>query len=77
MSQDGKSYIFTLRDNVLYSDGSQLTADNVKRNIETVVENIAPHSWLEVVAVIDRVEVLDKLKLQIHLKEPYYPFYRS
>lgn len=74
MSQDGKSYIFTLRDNVLYSDGSQLTADNVKRNIETVVENIAPHSWLEVVAVIDRVEVLDKLKLQIHLKEPYYPF---
>lgn len=74
MAADGKSYIFTLRNDVMYSDGSKLTAENVKRNIDTVVENSAAHSWLEVVAVIDSVEVLDELKVKVNLKEPYYPF---
>ncbi|MFJ7405601.1 MULTISPECIES: nickel ABC transporter substrate-binding protein [unclassified Lysinibacillus] len=74
MAADGKSYTFTLRDNVLYSDGTKLTAENVKRNIDTVVENSAAHSWLEVVAVIDSVEAVGEAQVKINLKEPYYPF---
>lgn len=74
VATNGKSYTFTLRDDVMYSDGSKLTAENVKRNIDTVVENSAAHSWLEVVAVIDNVEIVDEQQVKINLKEPYYPF---
>jgi len=74
VSEDGKSYIFTLREGVVYSDGSPLTAENVKRNIEAVLHNIDKHSWLEAVSIIEKVEVLDERKVKIELKESYYPF---
>ena len=74
MSPDGKIYTFNLREGVQYSDGSLLTAENVKRNFDTVIANSAAHSWLEVVTVIDQVEVVDNTTVKIHLKEAYYPF---
>ncbi|XEC94212.1 nickel ABC transporter substrate-binding protein [Paenibacillus tarimensis] len=74
ISEDGKSYTFKLRENVHYSDGTTLTAENVKRNFDTVIENYSAHSWLEAVTVIDNVEVLDELTVKVHLKEAYYPF---
>lgn len=74
ISEDGKTYTLTLRENVLYSDGSKLTAGNVKRNIDTVINNIASHSWLESIAVIDQVSVVDDSTVIISLKEPYAPF---
>jgi nickel transport system substrate-binding protein len=74
VSEDGKSYTFTLREGVKYSDGSTLTAENVKRNVEAVLQNMDRHSWLEAVSIIDKVEVIDELKVRIDLKEPYYPF---
>ncbi|OKL36754.1 nickel ABC transporter substrate-binding protein [Domibacillus mangrovi] len=74
ISEDGKSYTFTLREGVVYSDGSSLTAENVKRNIEAVLQNMERHSWLEAVSMIDKVEVIDELKVKIDLKESYYPF---
>ncbi|MER1985143.1 MAG: nickel ABC transporter substrate-binding protein [Solibacillus sp.] len=74
MSEDGKTYTFTLREGVNYSDGSLLTADNVKRNFDTVTANIDAHSWLEVVAVIESVEVVGDMQVAIHLKNAYYPF---
>lgn len=74
VSEDGKTYTFTLRDGVKYSDGSLLTAENVKRNFDTVIANSEAHSWLEVVAVIDAVEVAGPQMVTIHLKNAYYPF---
>lgn len=73
-SEDGKTYTFKLRENVLYSDGTALTAQNVKRNFDAVLKNIEAHSWLEAVAVIDRVEAVDNSTVKIQLKEAYYPF---
>ncbi|WP_373231611.1 nickel ABC transporter substrate-binding protein [Cohnella sp.] len=74
VSEDGKSYTFTLREGVLYSDGSTLTAENVKRNVEAVIQNMDRHSWLEAVSIIEKVEVIDELTVKIDLKESYYPF---
>ncbi|WP_078429374.1 nickel ABC transporter substrate-binding protein [Alkalihalobacterium alkalinitrilicum] len=74
ISDDGKSYLFTLREGVVYSDGSSLTAGNVKRNIEAVLQNMERHSWLEAVSIIEKVEVIDELKVKVDLKEAYYPF---
>lgn len=74
VSEDGKEYTFYLREGVLYSDGSKLTAENVKRNFETVIGNSLAHSWLEVVTIIDKVEALDELTVKVSLKESYYPF---
>lgn len=73
-SEDGKTYTFKLRENVLYSDGTTLTAENVKRNFDAVLENSAAHSWLEAVAIIDHVEAIDELTVKVQLKEAYYPF---
>lgn len=74
ISEDGKEYTFYLREGVVYSDGSKLTAANVKRNFEAVIGNSLAHSWLEVVTVIDKVEAVDDLTVKISLKESYYPF---
>lgn len=74
ISEDGKEYTFYLREGVLYSDGSKLTAENVKRNFDTVKGNITAHSWLESVAVINKVEVIDDKTLIVTLKESYSPF---
>ncbi|PZD97195.1 nickel ABC transporter, nickel/metallophore periplasmic binding protein [Paenibacillus sambharensis] len=74
VSEDGRNYTFTLREGVLYSDGTTLTAENVKRNIEAVIKNKDRHSWLEAISLIDKVEAIDPLRVRIALKEAYYPF---
>ncbi|ATO32575.1 nickel ABC transporter substrate-binding protein [Dickeya dianthicola] len=73
ISPDGKRYIFTLRRDVRFSDGEPLTADVVKQNIEAVLDNYQRHAWLELVRQIDNVTALDRYRVQITLKNPYYP----
>ncbi|OLO42449.1 nickel ABC transporter, nickel/metallophore periplasmic binding protein [Alkalihalophilus pseudofirmus] len=73
ISNDGKEYTFTLRDDVLFSDGSTFNAAIVKRNFDRVLQERDQHSWLELVNQIESIELLDEYRLVIHLKNPYYP----
>ena len=73
VSPDGKTYTFTLRDNVQFSDGSPFNAAAAKANLDAVLANAKRHQWMELVSTLDRVEAPDEHTLVLHLKHPYYP----
>ncbi|HDS1737070.1 nickel ABC transporter substrate-binding protein [Pseudomonas sp. BP8] len=73
ISDDGKSYTFTLRDGVRFSDGTPFDALAAKANLDAVLANSQRHRWMELVTTLDHVEAPDRLTLRLVLKHPYYP----
>lgn len=73
ISEDGLSYTFYLRDNVMFTDGEKLTAEVVKLNIDAVVSNYEMNAWLNLVQEIDTTEAINELTFVLTLKRPYYP----
>ncbi len=73
ISEDGKTYQFTLKDNLLWSDGEPITADDVLFTIETIknpkVQSPLRLTWQDV-----KVEKVDEKTIKFSLKEPYSPF---
>lgn len=73
VSADGKTYTFTLRDDVRFSDGTPFDAAAAKANLDAVLANSKRHRWMELVTTLDRVEAPERLTLRLVLKHPYYP----
>lgn len=73
ISDDGKVYTFKLRQGVKFSDGTPFNAEIVKKNFDAVMKNKATHSWLGIVGVLDKTEVVDDQTFRLTLTEPYYP----
>ena len=73
ISPDGRTYTFTLRQGVTFSDGVPFDAPAVKRNVEAVLKNSARHKWLELVNQLEAVEAPDARTVVFRLKDPYYP----
>ncbi|WP_458119867.1 nickel ABC transporter substrate-binding protein [Paenibacillus sp. Z6-24] len=73
ISDDGKVYTFNLRQNVKFSDGSDFNAEIVKKNFDAVMKHKDTHSWLGIVSVIDKTEVVDDHTFRLTLTKPYYP----
>ncbi|SCC22463.1 nickel ABC transporter substrate-binding protein [Kosakonia oryziphila] len=73
-SEDGKTWVFTLRDGVLFSNGEPFNAEAAAENFHAVLENRQRHAWLELVNQITDVKALNSSQLQITLKSAYYPF---
>ena len=88
VSPDGKTYTFFLHRGILFSNGRELTANDVKYSFERVLNPAtrSPRTW-----VFDRIEgaqkfmknlaqevsgikVKDTYTLTIHLKKPFGPF---
>ena len=66
---DGKGYIFKLKEGVKFSDGTPFDAKAVKWSIDRVIRIKGDPSWL-VTDFVDRVEVLDKYQVKFILKNP-------
>ncbi|WP_299093803.1 nickel ABC transporter substrate-binding protein [uncultured Metabacillus sp.] len=73
ISEDGKEYTFHLRQDVKFSDGTSFNAEIVKKNFDTILNNVDLHSWLGFITKIDRTEVIDEHTFKLILTEPYYP----
>lgn len=73
ISDDGKVYTFKLRSGVKFSDGTDFNAEIVKKNFDAVMAHKQTHSWLGIVNVLDKTEVVDDLTFRMTLTEPYYP----
>ena len=73
VSEDGTTYIFKLRPGVSFSNGEPFNAAAVVKNFDTVLANKADHSWLGLVAALEKVEAVDDLTVEIVTKKPYYP----
>lgn len=73
ISPDGRVYTFALRPGVKFSDGVPFDAVAVKKNFDAVLANAKRHAFLELIAQIDKVEVVDPLTVRFSLKHAYYP----
>ncbi|MGD8295550.1 MAG: ABC transporter substrate-binding protein, partial [Desulfobacterales bacterium] len=71
---DGKGYIFKLKEGVKFSDGTPFDANAVKWSIDRVMRIKGDPSWL-VTDFVERVDVLDKFRVKFVLKNPvaYFP----
>lgn len=72
VSEDGKTYTFKLRD-AQYSDGSDFTAENVKRNFDTIFseENRGNHNWFGFTDQLDSYKAIDDKTFEVTLKQAY------
>ncbi|RFU69245.1 nickel ABC transporter, nickel/metallophore periplasmic binding protein [Peribacillus saganii] len=73
ISEDGKEYVFNLRQDVKFSDGTKFNADIVKKNFDAILNNADMHGWLGFITKIDQTEVINEFTFKLTLKEPYYP----
>ncbi len=76
-SDDGRDYVFVIRDGVTYSDGSPLDVENVKRNLEWQVtgdtkNGVSANSQFPRAIAVD-VDAATR-QVHVHLDTPYAPF---
>ncbi len=65
-------FAFKLKEGVLFHNGDELTANDVRFTFERMREISAPAAFL--VAALDRVEVIDDYNFTMHLSFPFGPF---
>ncbi len=68
ISKDGKTYTFTLRDNVLFHDGSKVTVEDVKYSIDRCADTSNGEPLVAAYSNIESVNIIDKSTVEIVLK---------
>ena len=76
MSPDGLRYVFKLRQNVRFHDGTPFDAEAVKINFDRVLDPANHLTRRAVYAFIDHVEVVDTHAVAFVLKHPHAGFLR-
>ena len=71
ISDDGLVYTFKLYENACFSDGTPVTAEDVKFSIERAGESAKKKT---VVSAVDHIDAVDDHTVQITLSKPYAPF---
>lgn len=71
---DGKSYVFKLRDNVRFHDGKPLTADDVAYTINAILDQKNASFMRGRFVNVSGVEVMDPKTVKIKLNRVYAPF---
>ena len=72
ISDDAKTYTFTLRDGITFHDGTPVTIEDVKSSIDRYAEIQGESSAFS--SLVDSVEVQDDKTLVVNLKESYSEF---
>jgi len=67
ISEDGLTYTFPLREGVVFSDGTDLTAEDVKYSWDRVVEMALPEGQSELFSNIAETRVVDDLTFEVTL----------
>lgn len=71
ISEDGKTYTFHLDQDNVFSDGTPVNAEIVKKNFDAVLANKEKHNWMETYQVLDSVDVVDDYTVQLNLNAPF------
>jgi len=71
ISSDGLEYLFKIRKDVKFSDGSVLTAYDIEQSFLRVITD-SPRKWI--FNKVSEIKVLDSHTIKIILKEKYSPF---
>lgn len=67
-TEDGLTWTFKLRDDVRFSDGEPLDADDVAFTVNAVIENPASEADL---SMVDEAVVIDATTVELHLNKPF------
>lgn len=67
-------YIFTLRKNVRFHDGSPLTAHDVAYTFNSILDPALNSPFRSTLENIGKITVLDSFRIEFDLKEPHAPF---
>lgn len=73
VSEDGKEYVFKIRNNVTWHNGEKLTVEDVIYTVETI-QNPAFRSPLRAALSAVVIEKIDEETFKFKLNEPYSPF---
>jgi len=71
---DPKTYIFTLRQGVLFHNGREMKAEDVKFSFERILAFGGRSKWYTLLIDIDKIEVVDDYRVKVSLKQPSAPF---
>lgn len=71
VSQDQKTYTFTLAKNVRFSDGTPFNAYVAEKNFDAIMANKDRHSWLALVSLLQTWKAVDEYTFEITLATPY------
>lgn len=74
ISEDGRVYTFTLRQNVKFHDGSLVTAEDVKYSIDRCADTSNGGPLVAAFSAIESVNILDDRTVEVVLKEPDMDF---
>jgi peptide/nickel transport system substrate-binding protein len=74
ISADSLIYTFDLRDDVLFHDGTPLTAEDVKYSIEYTINPANKASRGPIFSRLSHVETDGPHRVHVHLKEPFAPW---
>ncbi|MGM0601770.1 MAG: ABC transporter substrate-binding protein [Bacillota bacterium] len=74
VSEDGREYIFNLRDDVKFHNGTELTASDVKFTYERILDPEAGSGLRSKIESVENIEILNDYKIKFTLSEPYSPF---
>lgn len=74
---DPITYIFTLKPGVKFHHGKELTAQDVKYTLESILDPGLKSPNFSSLEPLKEVEVLDNRRLRLKLKQPFAPFLSS
>ena len=78
ITNEGTTYTFWLREDVVFHDGTPFNADAVRFNLERITSNeLASQKARFMLGPYDRTEVLDEYTVRVHLREPFAPLLDS
>ena len=69
ISEDGLTYTFPLREGVVFSDGTEMTAEDVKYSWDRVVEMALPEGQSELFSNVAATTVVDDLTFEVTLND--------
>jgi peptide/nickel transport system substrate-binding protein len=78
ISDDGLTYTFYLREDVVFHDGTPFDAQAVKFNLDRIADPATKsQKAIFMLGPYESTEIVDDYTVKVHLKEPYAPFLDS
>jgi peptide/nickel transport system substrate-binding protein len=74
ITNNGRTYTFKLRPNVVFHDGTPFNAEAVKYNFDRMLDPAFGSPRRSEINLVQRVTVIDPLTVQIDLEKPFSPF---
>lgn len=74
ISDNGLDYTFYLKKGVMFHNGREMVADDVKFSIERMADPELGSPWIGDVAVITNIEIIDDYTVKLSLGESFAPF---